>query len=319
MVQTASAQVDPARTIATINGEEIKGDEYYRRMEFLPGVGKRAGNAFTEMPPGLLALDQLITERLIIQLARDKGVFPSELELNSEIADRMKADPNGLKTWTDSGRTEADWRRAILIDLCQFKIVTFGVTVTDQDVDRIYNTRGEEFTTPKQYKLSVIVVSSTEKQTAVDNDLRANKPFDEIARNHSEDITKASGGQYGTVPETVFAPAVKTALAATRQGQTTAWLPTRAGDQQMFAKFRVDEIIPAKKDPLTPELRKSIRRKRAIELGNVRNNITTEMAAMRRKARVDIKNPEFAEAYKKLIEAYLGQPSTGGPSGGGGN
>ena len=75
----SNGQVDPNRTIATINGEAIKGLEYYHRMEFLPGVTKRYGGQAIESPPGFLTVVELIGEKLLLQLAKEKGVMPASV------------------------------------------------------------------------------------------------------------------------------------------------------------------------------------------------------------------------------------------------
>ena len=308
----ATAQVDVNRVVMTVNGEEVKGADYYRRMEFLPGVGKRMGAGFTEVPPGLLTIDQMVTDMLILQLAKEKGVYPSDLEVTSEMADRNRDNPDLLEIWKSSGRTEEELKNTIRIEMAQFKIVTFGITVTDQEIDRIYKERASEFLIPKQYKLSVVVVVSDADKAAVEEDLKAGKPFAEVAKARSQDVSKVSGGQYGTVPETALGTEIRTALSKTKIGETTPWLNTSANDAPAFVKFRVDDVTAEKKEELTPQLRKRIRRNRMLDLGRVKNEIGKEMGAMRRKAKIDIKQPELAKAYQKLIEAYLSQPSTGG-------
>ena len=56
----AYAQVDANRTVAVVNGEEIKGGEYYHRMEYLSGVGRIGNNGVNEFPPGFMTIEQLI-------------------------------------------------------------------------------------------------------------------------------------------------------------------------------------------------------------------------------------------------------------------
>src|SRR4051794_21708042 len=93
-VSMAQNPVDATRVVATVNGVEIKGAEYYRRMEFLPGVGRNLGDGFAEFPPGFLTLEQLITEKLVLQLAKDKGVFPTDVEVKAELDYRKTKNPN---------------------------------------------------------------------------------------------------------------------------------------------------------------------------------------------------------------------------------
>ena len=308
--------LDPAKVVLVVNGEEVKAAEYYRKMEFLPGVGRRSGNTIAEMPPGLLALDQIVTEKLILQLAKEKGVLPSDLEVNTEYAERKRDNPDLVTLWLASGRTEADLLDTIRVDLAQFKIQAFGITVTDQEVDRIFTERASEFTTPKQYRLSVIVVLTAADKDAVDADLTAGKVFGDVAKAQSKDYTAANGGQFGMVPSTSVNTPTRDALEKIKVGQNTEWISTTANGQDAFVKFRLEDIVAEKKDAMTPELRKRIRRKRMLELGSVKNDVQKEMAALRRRSKIDIRQTQFATAYKKLIDAYLNQPSSGTSTGG---
>ncbi len=310
------AQADPDRTVVTVNGTEVKAAAYYRRMEYLPGVAKKVGNNLLDMPPGLITIDQMITDILVLQLAKEKGVFPSDLEINQELGFRKADNPDLMSIWKESGRTEDELKEQIKVELAQFKISTFGITVTDQDVDKYYKTYADRLTIPRQYKLSVIAVSVEADKATVDADLTAGKPFPEVAKARSVDVTRLQNGEYGTVPETALTEATRTALTGTKIGATTPWITTNANGSPIFVKFRVDDIVASSKDPLTPSLRRRIRRQRMLDLGRVQNDISKDMINFRKKAKIDIKQPEWASAYQKFIEQYLNTPGVVGAGGG---
>jgi hypothetical protein len=302
------AQVDPARTIATINGEAIKGSEYYRRMEFLPGVGKRDGDNFFEAPPGFLMLEQLITERLVMQLAKQKGVMPSDLEVDAELKTRQEDNPNLLAEWAANGRPAEELKQLIRYELAQFKLATFGITVTDAEVVEHYNTYPTMYTVPKQAKLRVIVVDTAAGKATVDKELAAGKSFSDVATAHSVDVSKTVGGDYGTVPFSFLNTAAKTAVEAVKIGQATEWVTSNTADnQQRFVKFMLVDVLPEKKLPLDAKLKRTIRRVVMNNRGAVKNDIRKEMNDMRLKAKVEITEPEFATIYKRFVEAYLKQ------------
>lgn len=294
------AQVDPNRVVATINGEEIKGAEYYRRMEFLPGVLRKFGNIEAMYPPGFLTLEQLITERLVLQLAKEKGVLPTTPEIDQEIRFRMEAFPRLLEDLAERGRTEADLRQDVLLDLAQFKLQTFGVNVTDQDVETVYKNRPQDFTTPKRYKLRVIVAKTEADAAKVDEALKT-KPFAQVARELSAEVSRFVDGEFGTLPVNGIPGAVREALDKIRVGQTTDWL---MGEEQR-SKFLLEAVIAEQLQPLTPALRRDIRRREMLQRGSVRNNVQAEMRQIRGKARIDIREKVFADAYKDFIEKYL--------------
>jgi foldase protein PrsA len=301
------AQVDPARVVATVNGEEIKGGEYYRRMEYLPGVGKPTGRSFSEFPPGFLTIEQLITERLVFQLAKDKGVLPTELEVDAELKARQEETPDLVQTWTASGRTLPELRYQIRYELAQFKVQTFGVTITDQEVANHYKNNIDQFTLPKRAKLRVVAVLTEADRDAVDLALKSGKAFPEVAKQYSKDVSRVAGGEYGTVPYAFLNTKVRDAVTGTKIGQTTAWITSTTDEKPTYLKFLLEDVVAEQKLPLDEKLRRNIRRRLLVDKGGVKNDIQKEMMAIRQKAKIDIKQPEFAEAYKKFIEAYLKQ------------
>lgn len=302
----ALAQSDFSRTVATVNGEEIKAPEYYRRMEFLPGVGKQMGGAITVFPPGFLTLEQLITEKLILQLAKKKGVLPSDLEVTNEIAARMSENPNLTKAWTDTGQTEGELRAQIRLDMAQFKVTTAGLTVTDQEIETHYAKYGDtEFTDPKKLKLRVIAVADEAGKKSVDADLAAGKAFAEVAKAKSLDGSREFGGAYGDIPITAFNPATQALVKGLAVNQNSAWIPTTSNNQSGFVKFHVDAVTPAKKQTLTPALRRTIRRKLLLGKAQGRTDVKKEMLALRAESKIDIRQKEFADAYAKFIKNFL--------------
>lgn len=300
-------QVDSARVVATVNGEEIKGGEYYRRMEFLPGVAKQMGRTFAEFPPGFLTIEQLITERLVFQLAKEKGALPTDLEVDAELKARQEDNPQYLEQWTSTGRSLEELKYQVRYELTQFKIQTFGVTITNQEVDAHYKSAIAQYTLPESAKLRVIVVQSEADRDTVDASLKSGKAFAEVAKQYSKDVSRAQGGEYGTVPYGYLNSEVRTAVKAVKIGQTTQWLSTKTDGTSTYLKFLLEDVVPAKTMPLDAKLRRNIRRTLMMNIGKNKNDIQKEMVAIRQKAKIDIKQAEFAEAYRKFIEAYLKQ------------
>lgn len=297
------AQVDPSRVVATINGTEIKGAEYYRRMEFLPGVGKNLGDGFAEFPPGFLTLEQLITEKLVFQLAAKKGVTPTDAEIQDELKYRLSKNPRLLDDWLASGRTRADLEYDVKFDLAQFKILTAGITVTDQEVEQYYKGHQDQYTIPKRVQLKVIVVRSQADANAVDKELSAGKAFADVAKAHSADVTATSGGDYGTVPLSYLSETVRNGIANVPAGQATPWFNSSDGSAQF--KFLVVKIFPETVQPLDDDVRRQTRQRIMMTKGAVKNDMKKELDAMRASATIDIKDKAFASAYKKYMDAYL--------------
>jgi parvulin-like peptidyl-prolyl isomerase len=297
----ATAQVDVNRTVVVINGEEIKGAEYYHRMEFLSGVGKPMTRGVAEFPPGFLTIEQLITERLIFQLAKNKGVYPTDPEVDNEIKLRLEDDPKLLETWLNSGRTQEELKYMVRLELAQFKVSSAGVNVTDQEIDEHFRGNSNMYSTPKKVKISIIAVSDPTAAQKVDADLAAKKPFAEVAKLYSEDVTAKLGGEMGEITTFALGETVMKAFEKVKIGGTTDWVQI----QTKLVKFLLQGVTPAKKVEMTPRLRRSIRRMLMLNKGRVKGiDITKEMIDLRSKSNIDIKDKVFADAYAKFIEAY---------------
>jgi len=117
------------------------------------------------------------------------------------------------------------------------------------------------------------------------------------------------GGEYGTVPVYRLDTDTQKALADIKIGQTTKWFTTNpAGGNGVYLKFFLEDVLPEKKMELDATLRRVIRRQLMVDKGRVKNpNITKELDALRIKAKIDIKQPEFADAYQKFMKVYLQQ------------
>jgi parvulin-like peptidyl-prolyl isomerase len=295
----AVAQVDLNRTVATVNGEEIRGAEYYRRMEYLPGVGKMIGGSFASAAPGFLTLDQLINERLVLQLAKDKGVLPTDAEIKAQVKQLSDSNPRFAEQLAANGMTTADLEYQVKLELAQFKLQTRGVTVTDQEIEAHYKQNPTMYTIPKLVELRVITVDSDATRTEVDNELKSGKTFADVARTKSVDVSKVAGGQISPRPVESLEPEVKAALDKVKVGQTTDWIPTRG----MYTKVLFEKATPQKTLPLDASLKDRIRKKLMFDRGTAKpeNDLGKMMQNMRAKAKIEITDKHFADTYKRLM------------------
>ncbi|HVT14298.1 MAG TPA: peptidyl-prolyl cis-trans isomerase [Fimbriimonadaceae bacterium] len=298
-----AAQVDPNRIVAVVDGQEIKGAEYYRRMEYLPGVGTLVGNTFQQFYPGFMTLQELINEKLIFELAKSKGVMPTDAEIQDELKNRLDMDSQYEQKYLASGQTHAELLYDLKFELAQLNLLTAGITVTDQEVEQFYKDNKQMFTISPQVKLRVIAVGSAKEATAVDDEIAAGKAFTDIAKSHSIDASAPIGGDIGLRSLDEFSEEVRDVLAKTQAGQITKWFPTASGPNEF--RFQVVEVIPEKLQPLTPQVRRQARLRMRMDRGRIRNNVKKDLNDLRKKATIDIKDKSLADAYKKFIDAYL--------------
>jgi|GEM_PF-514813 len=289
-------------SVASVNGQSISSGEYYQRMEFLTDVGTLVGSHLIDLPPGLLTLDRIITERLVLQLADQHHVSPTEAQIDQALRDALTADPNLETNWTQSGRTEDQLRAQYKIDVAKFNLLTEGIIITDQQVQDQYNNHPDLYTIPKLDHLRIIVVKSQADEQKVDADLAAGKAFKDVATADSVDITKVRGGDFGNVPESSLPDLFKTALTGVKIGGTTDWFHGDNAQPMYSMKLLFEDATPGKLLPLTDSLKAQIRHRLMEDQGSVAHDISKELDALRAKSDIQISNPVFANAYKALVK-----------------
>lgn len=291
--------LDPNRVVASVNGDEIKALEYYRRLElFRP----EPQSALVTQPAGFQVLRQMISERIIRQLAKSKGVAPAAPQIDARVAELYKENPNLKEQLAEAGRTEADVRADFVNQESQFNLLTAGLTITDLQVEKYYKDNPDQFQVPKRYKLRMVAVNDDATAKKVDDALKAGKPFADVATEMSLDLsTKGKGGEYGEVPETALADATKKAIEITPVNSTTTWIQ---GDSATRVKFMVEAITPGKMIPLDAELKPKLRRRVMLEQGTNRNKATVskDLEAASESAKVVINIPAFQKLYDQLID-----------------
>lgn len=293
----SNAQVDPSRVVATVNGEQIKGGEYYHRMEFLPGVTKRYGDQSIESPPGFLTMVELIGEKLVLQLAKEKGVMPNQQEVDDELKLRLGDNPKYVENWAATGQTREDLDNRIRFELAKFKLQTLGITVTDQEVQKYYKENPSVFTSEKAVKVRIIAVD--DDTSAVDADLKAGKDFAAVARDKSMDVTRGVGGDLGTVPISFLPENARNALNSIKIGGTTPWMDVN----KKKVKYQLVDVLPAKLQPLDSKMMISTRRILMLDRGRDKNHVDEMINAMRAKSKIVISQKEFADLYQQLVSA----------------
>lgn len=294
--------VSPDRVMVKVNGQNITGRQYFLRMQVLQDVGKLVGEQFVPASPGFMTLQQLINESLIIQLARQQGVYPSDAELEAEIAKRLKDNPKLKEAFTMLGLTDEDFRWDVLVTMCQFRVITKGVNITDFEVENSYKANvATRYTLPKRFVVRVITVGKAEDQKKVDDALASGKTWGQVAAEFSQDSGKLDEGRFGTFPDSELKGTLRTEIDKIKKGDQTKWLA--AGS--MFAKFWLEDVMEKEVIPLDDKLKAQIRQNLLLERGQAKNNITKLLEDMRKNAKIEFTGTPFDESLRKV---FLGGP-----------
>jgi foldase protein PrsA len=319
------AQVDPAKTVLVINGDDIKGSEYYRRMEFLPDVGRvLEGGHVAVYPPGFLTIVQLINEHLVLQLAKQKGLIPTDQEIDNTLSETEASDPNFKSSWINSGRTETELRDQVRFQLIQFKLSTEGITVGDQEVADFYHKTSIPglTTVPRSVKMKLIAVRDDAAMKQVDADLAAGKSFADVARQESADATSANGGELGTVSIDDLPKEVAYAIDHTTQGQVTNWVDVQIGKSSdgntplvAHVKYSIESKEQEKHFDYNEALKGRLRRYLMLTKGKVKNDVEAELSALRKSSKINISSPEFAKMYELFMKEFFRETINAGGGG----
>ena len=270
-------------TYAVVNGRQITRTDVDKAFQ----RAQRSSQTLTEeesLGIKLDVLDELIAEDLLLAKARalklevpDKDVDEAFNATKGNMTDQ--AIEEELKR---RNLTTADVREGLRRDLLARKVlqqeVVDKVQVTDEQVTQFFNANRAQFNLPENsYRLAQIVVTPVRDQqpTRAGDDattpqeaqtkasglmrrLQEGTPFDQLARDHSEDPqTAPRGGDLGLVPVSSLskvAPQLRNAIMNAKPGSVT---PVNMGG--MYTLVLVLGLETAgQRDLSTPQVRETI-------------------------------------------------------------
>lgn len=301
VVTSFGQSLDLSKPVVKVNDTEISFGTYYRKMERLVDVGRLVQNKFVPAAPGFLTLQQLINEALMVQLAKEQGVAPTQAEIDKEFANATKDDPELMQLLAKEGFAEDEIKRQILVQMSEFRVQTKGINISDQQVEEFYQGNKATYTTPKRWQLFVIAVSTTAEQDEVDAALKRGEKFPDVATKHSKDVSASVGGFIGVKTEVQLTEKVRNQVTILEKGETTSWIDGQSGK----VKFYVADVLPQAVATLTPELRRAIRERLMVDRGRIKNDVPALMAAMRKKAKIETYGTPFDSDIKTTFNGGL--------------
>jgi hypothetical protein len=264
---------EQSNVVASVDGDPITRDELASYLAVKQSVrvnvtgAVSGGSVLAEVQDslGFQGLEDLIRDRVIIHLAKQRGVYPEKVDIENEIAYQKGRDSTVLPGLFQSGWDVNAVRQQLLLQLCAERIVTKGIVVTPADVDAYIAANPTILMRPASIRAYWILVGDASKEEAVDRELLSGQPFPSVATRYSQ--AEGAASSQGLFPEESLSqlpPKLQTILKSARESEVTPWIQTDHG----LAKWYIDQIVPAMSVPADDSMRESIRRLIAMQRGS---------------------------------------------------
>jgi foldase protein PrsA len=312
---------------AVVNKDPITMEEFHRYLELKPqvtvivnpaqlqssGAGQLPQQPYKGSVAGSVALQgmtDLVQQTLLQQLAKDEGVYPTKDEVDQELADRTKASPSYVRELTAKGFTLPMIRKDITMELCQFKITTKGIVVTDDEVNKYIQEHPKEFVVPEQVELLWMLVSDDKMRKAADNDLKQGQSFLKVAAKYSQAPNAATMGYHfpeSRVPALAsFGPDLMPAVQKLQEQGQTDWIKFTEG----WARFYVSKKTPEKKVAIDDAMRKRVKRALMVQKGAPGKDLDARLQEKLRTADVKIMIDYLQDPWKSQMESLQNSAAT---------
>ncbi|MFP4250122.1 MAG: peptidyl-prolyl cis-trans isomerase [Armatimonadota bacterium] len=264
------AQDDTTDLLATVDGEPIDADELWWYME-----NTRGGQV----------LDEMIVRRLIMQEAEERGVKAGTPEVD-EALDRIRQEhgvETGFERWLhENGQTEKGLRLELQQELLLDKLIRRHMGLTEEGIQRYYDSHPHEFTEAPRVHLLDIVTLTVDDAFIARERLAGGQDFAEVAREMSHDPTSEDGGDRGWItPDDVLCENVAEAIFALEEGEISNPVNCEDHAHVFFAR----EVEAGRQIPLDEARDAVIERIREVR------GISEELylALLKRRAGIDVR------------------------------
>jgi hypothetical protein len=275
-------------SVVSVDGEGITFDEFHQYLTTKRTVRVVVQNQVVEVPVAetlaFQALQELATRKLVMHMAADEGLMPSEKEVEAEIEFKKKINPRFLTDLKASGYTMGQIRSEVAYGLCEERLLTRGINVEMSEVDKLIKENPEQFIEPAMVAVYQIQVLSESQKQQVDRELGGSQPFKVVATKYTQDPL---GPRKQYAINRLEEP-LKSALADKPVGYITPWMTV--GTSQV--RFYVDERTKEKPVDMTPEKREMLRRQVALNYGRQANDLAEQVTDRLRGSDVRVSEDE---------------------------
>lgn len=234
--------ITPDTVLVKVNGEDILQQEIDFTMQYFVLPQYEAQNGGQAMPADQQTqikqslLNQIITEKLILQKGREDNITLSEQVLNTQFesikAQQPEIPPEQLKEFL---------RQKLLVQIIIQQLVTSKVTVTEDEIKALYDQRKDQLDEPAKVRASHILISVAPDATDPDKAaarqkirdlltrIQAGEDFAELAKQYSNCPSNQKGGDLGFFPRGIMVQPFEDAAFALEVGAVSDIVETPFG------------------------------------------------------------------------------------------
>lgn len=278
-----------------VNPQNLKGDSS-GALSTQPYVGQVVGSL------SLQALNDLVQQAILRQMAKDEGVWPSPDDVEKEIKDKTDTSPGYLQQLNGAGFTPSMIRNDVALQLAQFNLTTKGIKIGQDQVDTYIKDHPTEFVVPEGIDMLWLLVTSEKDKNAAEAELKAGTSFIVVAQKYSK-APQTQSQQY-RFPEQYmpnlakYGKDLEPAVRATAEQAQTPWIRFTEG----WAKFYVQKKAPKRNLPIDDKMKKRVLRALMLQEGSKGKDINLRVQEALRKADVQIGPEYLRDPWKKSME-----------------
>jgi len=306
-----------------VNGESISIDEFHKYLEGKDTVRVRTNDgqvAEARVADSLAfqALQDMIGRQVIMQLAKDEGVYPSDADISKELDFQQKLTPGFLANLNRAGITMDRVKQNLKLTLAREKLITKGVTVTMAEAEDFIKQNPKQFTEPAKVSMLWVFVKTADKKAKVEAAINSGQTFSLVASQLSDfPMARQQNGRFigpdGNPERSIDSldPKLRDMVNKTAEGQMTGWLQLSDGS----AKFFVEKKIPAKPLDMNNYRKEAVRRQLALQRGSQAIDLSKRVLDKLLVSKIDVKERALVEPWKAAFEKYKQEQKVDVPGG----
>lgn len=279
----------PEGAVAIVNGQIISEEELAQRLRKLLEQAELSDNVDETTLAALRkdALEVLIENMLIAQLARQQNIVVTEEELQQRIL-QVQEEYNGQDIQViveEQGESYDDWIQAqqetlLLEKVIQIHLGSF-LTVTEEEARTHYEEHPELYEHPAQIRASQILTYDKATARQALQALQEGIDFAEVAGIYSESADAEHGGDLGFFAPGVMPPEFDEAILSLKMGEISEIIKTPYG----YQIFMLTGQRPAQ----------------SLNFDKVKSKILTVLRQQKRIAAIDMWMTELQKNAKILL------------------